>query len=153
TVRPPQSLTKWVLTAEEFATGVVGGKSNNLNALRGRLPDWIHTPKSIALPFGAFEAALRSERNRHVRERYAQCRAATASDAKALAELRSAVLQLHAPDDLRQALSEAWQKVRLPETGWEQIWRGVTRVWASKWTDRAYFSRRGRGVAHDSVFM
>src|SRR5262249_9538967 len=28
----PQPLSKWVLTAEEFAPGVVGGKSNNLNA-------------------------------------------------------------------------------------------------------------------------
>src|SRR5439155_1276325 len=111
------------------------------------------TPASIALPFGAFAAALRSECNRHVHERYEQWTRAVESDVEALAQLRSTVLQMQAPDDLRQALSEAWQKVQLPATSWEQSWRGVRRVWASKWTDRAYFSRRGRGVAHDSVFM
>ena len=39
------------------------------------------------------------------------------------------------------------------ETLLEQTWRAVCRVWASKWNDRAYLSRRARGIAHDSLQM
>ena len=48
----------------------MGGKSNNLNGLRGRLPDSIHLPTSVALPFGAFEKALLEEANRALRGQY-----------------------------------------------------------------------------------
>lgn len=37
---------------------VVGAKACNLAKLRQKLPDWILVPRSVALPFGTFEAVL-----------------------------------------------------------------------------------------------
>jgi len=37
---------------------MVGAKSRNISGLQGKLPDWIHLPTSVALPFGAFETVL-----------------------------------------------------------------------------------------------
>jgi alpha-glucan,water dikinase len=144
----------WVLGQDQFAPGLVGGKSNNLNGLRGRLPDWIHTPKSLALPFGVLERVLADETNRAVRD---ECAALIASaennPAEILARLRAKLLQLAAPAELRNALQEHWQQAGLPSVPWEQTWQAICRVWASKWNDRAYLSRRAHGVPHDSLQM
>jgi len=37
---------------QRFRPDNVGAKSRNLQRLTGRLPDWIHIPASVALPFG-----------------------------------------------------------------------------------------------------
>jgi alpha-glucan,water dikinase len=42
---------------------VVGAKACNLAKLRQKLPDWILVPRSIALPFGTFEAVLTDPTN------------------------------------------------------------------------------------------
>lgn len=42
---------------------VVGAKACNLAKLRQKLPDWILVPRSIALPFGTFEAVLTDPAN------------------------------------------------------------------------------------------
>jgi alpha-glucan,water dikinase len=151
---PRAAFSRWVLGQDEFAPGLVGGKSNNLNGLRGRLPDWIRTPKSLALPFGVFERVLEDEANRALRD---ECAALIASagenPADTLACLRAKLLQLAAPADLRNSLQEHWQRAGLPAVPWEQTWQAIRRVWASKWNDRAYLSRRARGVPHESLQM
>ena len=35
----------------------------------------------------------------------------------------------------------------------ESSWRAITKVWASKWNDRAYYARQARGLPHDRVHM
>lgn len=45
---------------------VVGAKACNLAKLRQKLPDWIMVPRSIALPFGTFEAVLTDPANEAV---------------------------------------------------------------------------------------
>ncbi|KAK9860996.1 hypothetical protein WJX84_011575 [Apatococcus fuscideae] len=50
----------WPSRAEAFSADRVGAKSMNLTQLKGQLPDWIHLPASAALPFGTFEAVLRT---------------------------------------------------------------------------------------------
>ncbi len=55
---PPPVFDGWVVAQTQFTPEIVGGKSNNLNGLRGRLPDWIHLPNSLALPFGICEKTL-----------------------------------------------------------------------------------------------
>src|SRR5262249_12302338 len=70
-----------------------------------------------------------------------------------LTRLRALVLRLSAPAELRKALTETWQRVGLPPVPWEEAWPAVCRVWASKWNERAYFSRRDRGTPHDSLRM
>jgi hypothetical protein len=41
----------------------VGAKACNLAKLRQKLPDWIMVPRSVALPFGTFEAVLTDPAN------------------------------------------------------------------------------------------
>jgi alpha-glucan,water dikinase len=154
TRRPERGVTDWVLTADRFRPGLVGGKSNNLNGLRGRLPDWIGFPASLALPFGAAERTLSDEANRDLRRRYLELLDGVEKDREAvLGKVRTLLLDLKPPAGLREALAEAWKATGLPETPWDKTWRGICRVWASKWNDRAYLSRRARGVAHEDLLM
>jgi alpha-glucan,water dikinase len=149
-VSPP----KWVLTQDDFAPGIVGGKTNNLNGLRGRLPDWIHLPASLALPFGAFEKALADDVNRELRGKYeALITAAEQNPAEVLPRVRESLLEMVPPAALRAAVEEAWQCVGLVPVPWDLAWRGIQRVWATKWNERAYLSRRARGIPHDNLRM
>jgi alpha-glucan,water dikinase len=152
--RGSDSAAAWVIGQDEFQPGIVGGKSNNLNGLRGRLSDWIHLPRSIALPFGVFERVRDDERNRWLRDECAALIAAAEErPSESLAQLRAKLLELDAPQELRTALVEKWQRAGLPPVSWEQTWHAVCRVWASKWNERAYLSRRARGVPHDGLRM
>ena len=146
--------SQWVITQDQFAPGVVGGKSNNLNGLRGRLPDWIGLPASVALPFGALEKALGDDANRELRGKVeALIASAEADPAAVLPGVRALLLEMAEPAGLRESLAEAGRRVGLPAVPWEQAWRGIRRVWASQWNDRAYLSRRARGVSHDALRM
>jgi alpha-glucan,water dikinase len=143
-----------VIGQDEFKPDLVGGKSTNLNGLRGRLADWIHLPKSIALPFGVFERVLAYEGNRRLRDECAPLIASPGENpSEVLAQVRHKVLQLAPPPELQGALHERWQQAGLPAVPWEQTWHAIRCVWASKWNDRAYLSRRARGVAQDSLIM
>src|SRR5262249_56212756 len=73
--------------------------------------------------------------------------------AEVLPQVRTLLLDLKLPAELQQSLVAAWQRVGLPPTPWDQVWRGVERVWASKWNERAYLSRRARGGAHNALWM
>jgi alpha-glucan, water dikinase len=146
--------SRWVLTQDEFTPELVGGKSNNLNGLRGRLPDWVGLPASIALPFGVFEKVLAEAGNRDVRREYeALLASAEKNPAEVLPRVRETVLKLAAPPGLREKVLEARGRARLLAVPWEQAWAAIRRVWASKWNDRAYLSRRARGVPHDGLLM
>ena len=37
--------------------------------------------------------------------------------------------------------------------GWARLWAAVCRVWASKWTDRAWLSRRAQAIRDADLFM
>lgn len=143
----------WVLTQEQFTPDWVGGKSNNLNGLRGKLADWIHLPTSLALPFGACERVL-AEANAEQRREYESLVAEVEKDPeRVLPRLRELHLQLAPPAALQQALRQAWGQAGLPAVPWEKTWTAIRRVWASKWNDRACFSRRAQGIPHDSLQM
>jgi len=144
----------WVVQAREFTAEVVGGKSNNLNGLRGRLPADIGLPVSLAVPFGVCEGVLADPANGPAREQYGELvRAAEGNPAAVLPRLRSLITGLEPPADLREALLAAWREVGLPPVPWEQAWHGIRRVWASKWNDRAFYSRRACGLPHDELLM
>lgn len=34
-----------------------------------------------------------------------------------------------------------------------QAWSAICKVWASKWTERAWLSRKARGVKDDELYM
>lgn len=142
------------IIAERFTRELVGGKSNNLNGLRGRLADWIHLPTSIALPFGACEKALADPVNNRLREKYESLLGTLDRDSPAiLAQLRALLPELMAPEALRRSLEAVWGQVGLPVVPWEQSWKSICRVWASKWNERAYLSRRARNIPHEDLWM
>jgi alpha-glucan, water dikinase len=150
----PRAFSQWAVGENAFDEEIVGGKSNNLNALRGQLSDWIGFPQSMALPFGAFEQALAAPENSATAEKIQTLLVKVPADpATRLVPVRKAVGELIAPDPLREALLGTWERVGLPPVPWEQAWRAVTNVWASKWNDRAYFSRVARGISHDDLMM
>lgn len=151
-IAPPDA--PYVITEEEFKEGLVGGKSLNLKRLRGKLPDWIHLPVLIALPFATFGKVLGSEINRKTRERYAHLSAQVEKEPKALPELRKAVMELAAPDDFHHSLRQAMEKAALtPQENTERVWECIKGVWASKWNDRAYWNRKSLGIPHENLLM
>jgi hypothetical protein len=61
---------------------VVGAKACNLAKLRQKLPDWIVVPRSVALPFGTFEAVLTDPANAAVAAELQQIQQQLAAAAK-----------------------------------------------------------------------
>jgi alpha-glucan,water dikinase len=151
---PLATIADWAIADSRFSPDIVGGKSNNLNGLRNRIPSWIHLPRSVALPFGTLERALDTEDNRAVRDRIEELlRGADANVPEVLSQVRSLASDLAAPRELKGSLLQVWEHASLPPVSWEQTWRGITRVWASKWNERAYLSRRARGVPDAELKM
>jgi len=147
--------TQYALTMEEFNERSVGGKSRHLAELRGKLPDWILLPASAALPFGVFERVLGLRLNQEIKARYEElAKQAEEGSTETLAALRETVLSLAAPEELKAGLRAAMARAGLPwPEDWTKAWRCVLRVWASKWNDRAFLSRRKLGIPHDDLCM
>ncbi len=144
----------WAIPSESFDEATVGGKSNNLNALRGKLPAWVNFPVSMALPFGVFEAILDTPANRPVREKLVDLLTEMPHDpGTRLALVRQSIEELTPPQSLQAALLSTWNRLALPPVAWNPVWRAVTRVWASKWNERAYYSRAARGIVDEDLTM
>jgi alpha-glucan,water dikinase len=150
------SFEKYAITSEDFNDRSVGGKSCHLARLRRQLPEWIQLPVSVALPFGVFERVLQLGLNREVARCYQPLTLQSARDAdeKALAALRECVLTLNAPPELPTALHAVMNTAGLPwPDDWDTAWHRIKQVWASKWNDRAYLSRRRMGIPHEDLSM
>ena len=145
----------YAIAPDRFEKGLVGGKSLHLKELRERLPDWLHVPVSVALPFGTLEKVLGTEANRDVRKHYhGLLKRLDDGDPGALEDLRRTLTNLAQPRDLDSALREVMKNAGLPTPeNTERVWGCVKRVWASKWNDRAYWNRRAFGIPHDNLLM
>jgi alpha-glucan,water dikinase len=151
----PKGFDTWVLTQDRFDAQRVGGKSNNLQALRGRLADWIRLPTSLALPFGVFEHTLEQAENHGLAEALSRLQGRIeAGPEPTLEQIRALLVQdLAAPPALRDALQETWSRAALPDLEWDTAWDAIKRVWASKWNARAWYSRRNRGIDDGDLSM
>ncbi len=152
---PLPPFTSYVIPAAAFREGLVGGKSNNLVRLRERLPGWIHVPRSVAIPFGVFEEVLAMDRNREIKSEYERLTSGLDGRRREiLAGIRRILLDLAPPDELPSALRRVMEEEGLPwPDDWDETWMCIKRVWASKWNERAYLSRKARGIADDDLFM
>jgi alpha-glucan,water dikinase len=145
----------YAITEDEFSPSLVGGKSLNSRALKGRVPDSIGLPSSAAIPFGVFEAVLEDGRNAGVRK---TCDALTKTiddePETVLAGLRNEIGKLAPPEGFQPSLKEALTRsgMPVPEDA-EGMWGCIKRVWASKWNLRAYLSRRTLGIPHEDLLM
>ena len=85
--------------------------------LQGKIPDWIHTPDGVAIPFGAFDAVLQDEVNADVSVDFVKA-AGSGGTADAnlpnLESIQGVILRLRAPDSLRQQLREAFAEEGAP---------------------------------------
>lgn len=156
--RLPQAgrlLDQYAITQEDFTERVVGGKSCHLARLRRELPDWIHLPASVALPFGVFERVLNQGINKETARQYQQLLQQLEKDeTETLPELRKTAMSLKAPEALQAALHDAMNIAALPwPDDWEAAWNRIQQVWASKWNERAYLSRRRMNIPHDRLLM
>ncbi|CAI5459203.1 unnamed protein product [Closterium sp. Yama58-4] len=159
-IKRKQFAGRYAVTSNEFTPELVGAKSRNIAGLQGKLPSWIHLPTSVALPFGSFESALADPINQSVA---AEIKALSADlergDVSMLPNIRRAVLGLKAPPQLVSDLKDAMKRSNMPWPGdegegrWEKAWGAITRVWASKWNERAYVSMRKARLDFNSLSM
>ena len=149
-----RSFSSWVVPDDQFNEKIVGGKSNNLQVLRGHLSKWISFPQSIALPFGVFEQTLASSENRELAQALAGLlQQAPRNPEIHLPQIRQLLQGLFAPEALQKALLTTWSEVGLPQMDWKLIWQTIKSVWASKWNERAWYSRTARNINHDDLMM
>ncbi len=155
TKRVRTDFNAYTICSRDFKDSLVGGKSNNLICLQNKLPDWIHLPASVALPFGVFEKVLALDTNKEIAERYRKIlNRIEENPGKTLSEIRKTLLALDAPEELFSNLLKVMRNAGLgrPEKQ-DDAWMCIKRVWASKWNERAYFSRKTRGIPHEDLFM
>jgi alpha-glucan,water dikinase len=147
--------TRYAVGLGEFNERVVGGKSCHQASLKGRLPDWIKLPPSVALPFGVFERVLELGENREIATRCRELlRQADEGNLESLAPLRETVRTLAAPEELKTALTGTMAGAGLAvPADWDKTWSRIKQVWASKWNERAFLSRRKMGMPNEQLFM
>ena len=151
----PPAFSSFAISSRDFHENLVGGKSLNLRHLHGRLPDWIHMPLSAAIPFGVYENVIAMDMNKNIAGRYHELvKGIEGNPGEILPEIRKTVLGLEAPEELKSSL-----RTVMDESGmgwpdhWNEAWLCIKKVWASKWNERAYVSRRARGIPHEDLFM
>ena len=173
-IRRREFMGRHAVPSPEFTSEIVGSKSRNLQELRGRLPDWINLPASVALPFCTFDAVLASPANAHVLAELEQCRlelgALDFGDANKfvnlLERMRRAIAQMVPTSELLSEMQAsfaaerlAWPEGSLGPEGRGGVgagvhaWAAITGVWGSKYNERAVLSCRKAGIKHEDVSM
>ena len=152
--RRPVPFSRWMLAAPDFTREFLGGKSNNLNLLRGKLPEWMHLPAAVALPFGCCEKTLEHPLNENLRKELKILTSKAEDDPmRWLPEAREIVLKLYPVPEFRDEFTAFYGNSGLPPLHWDHAWRAIKRVWASKWNERAFLSRRALGLPHAALQM
>jgi alpha-glucan,water dikinase len=152
----PVKFKTYVLSSHDFTEELVGGKSLNLTSLRDSLPSWINTPRSVAIPFGVCEKVLDDKLNNEVKKRYDELLSRVdEKPEETVPELRQTIKSLNASPELLSELKEVMKKegFKWPSDDKDRLWERITGVWASKWTERAYVSRKKWGIKHDELSM
>jgi alpha-glucan,water dikinase len=150
--------TAHAITIREFAEASVGGKSNHLKQLQGKLPDWVVLPASVAIPFGVFENLLREKVNADTAADFdlllSRLEGEEGEVPAILSLLQETILRLDAPEMIVSALRKTFGESGLPwPADWNGAWTCIKKVWASKWNERAYLSRRASNIPDRDLFM
>ncbi len=145
----------YTVPSTDFNEKIVGGKSNNLTFLKNKLPDWIHLPTSVAMPFGIFERVLNDDKNQEVAKQYYNLvNKINNKQSEILSDVRKLLLNINSIEEIESSLQNVMGSSGLPyPDNWDNAFRCIKQVWASKWNDRAYLSRQARGIPHDSLLM
>jgi len=151
----PVSFGGYGVSSRDFTDQLVGGKSLQLMALRGKLPAWIHLPRSVAVPFCVCERVLAAKQNEEVWQRYnTLLDQVDTTPREILPRLRESVMDLNAPPEMRATLHEVMVEEGMGwPADWETLWTRIKHVWASKWNERAFWSRKKWRIPHDRLYM
>jgi len=149
------SFAGYGVSSRDFTDQLVGGKSLQLLALEDKLPAWIHMPRSVAVPFCVCEKVLGDKQNKEVRQRYDTfLDQVDTTPNEILPRLRETIMDLTAPPELRATLLEVMVEEGMAwPADWETLWSRIKHVWASKWNERAFWSRKKWRIPHDSLYM
>ncbi len=160
---PTPVFSACAIPMDAFNDKNTGGKSNNLRRMHGKLPDWIHLPASAALPFGVFEKVLAWTPNKELSERHSELilrlnKETESSHSGLLEDIKKTILALKSPDELFSSLCTVMENSGVGRPGdwpekWEDAWTCIKLVWASKWNERAYLSRKANGIPHEYLIM
>jgi len=162
TVSKPAACAKNVLIDTEFSTSHLGGKSNNLQQVRSKvaeLPSFVRLPQSVAMPFGTFEKVLEEADNAEVAKEIAALEKKLVGgqqDAPVLEQIRGHIMGVAVPQPVQAELLEACKAAGFPEeltADADACIEAAKGVWASKWGDRAAYSRNAAKVPHDALQM
>jgi alpha-glucan,water dikinase len=63
---PEDKIDKYIILPEEYTYLRAGGKSNNLNKIRGKVEEWINLPECITMQFNSAEDIIASSENSKV---------------------------------------------------------------------------------------
>ena len=173
-IKRREFMGRHAVPSPEFTSDIVGSKSRNLQDLRGRLPDWINLPASVALPFCTFDAVLTHPDNDFVLQQLEQLRfelhnldfGDTAAFESLLGRMRATIQDMVPTEELVREMMAAFDAEGLPwpagrlgpasrgATGDAALaWAAITGVWASKYNERAVLSCRKAGLKHEDVSM
>ena len=160
---------KFALESSQFNDQVVGGKSKNLELLRGRTPSWIQLPSSVALPFGTFDATLNDPINSTIKSKIGSKISLLRSfDDSAdgdgfrslIDEIKCTIAELKPTKMLQSELKSCFVKENLEWPGdletsvkGKEAWQTICGVWASKYNERAVLSCKKAGLNHEDLNM
>jgi alpha-glucan,water dikinase len=152
---PTPTLEPGVVLPADFSRDVVGGKALHLAELQSQLPEWVRVPPMMALRFGTFESVLADSANGSNADQYERLTGKVDTDPEqVLPTIRKTLARLTCPAWLRSEIEQYAAQVGLPAAdAWDPLWQSIAQVWASQWTDRAYWARRRLGIKHKSLHM
>ncbi len=149
------TFTSYAAASKKFTSKIVGGKSLKLQQLKDKIPAWLHIPRSAAIPFCSCERVLTIKANKPLLKIYNELtRVLDRNPLQNLLKLRQCINQLSAPPTLPKSLRQAMADEGLgwPDD-WPLLWSRIKQIWASKWNERAYWSRKKWRLEHDKLTM
>ena len=161
-IKTGEKYEKIFLELNEFNKDCVGAKSNNTAKVYGKVPDcdWLKYPESFAIPFNVNEYFLSLPENKEINEEIAEY----------IQKIEIAIKK----DDIRDLLekcqkltmeikfveNEETKKLKdrliafgVKESEFEQAFKAIKSVWASKYNERVYIATSKVGIKMEDIRM
>eukprot|EP00828_Plagiopyla_frontata_P040543 TRINITY_DN5527_c0_g1_i9.p1 TRINITY_DN5527_c0_g1~~TRINITY_DN5527_c0_g1_i9.p1 ORF type:complete len:844 (-),score=166.05 TRINITY_DN5527_c0_g1_i9:182-2713(-) len=153
------NLSKYLLNSHEFTSSVVGAKSNNLERIRGKMPEWINLPSNCSIQFGVVEEILSLPENSKLQEslqtivkQFESNQLDNPNNSDLLNQCQQLIMNLQFPQNEKgKNLNQALLEIGIEQS--EVAWKKITSVFASKYNTRAYLAVKKRGINLSQIRM
>ena len=158
-LEPPPMFKKSLLSMDEFSQKHSGAKSNNLKNLRNKLDKNIKLPESACIPFQMCEHSISLEPTVSTKLASLVEKVSTIKSVKKMNKMlyqcKDLIMSLkfHENDEHHRFLKDQLLKFGIAANQFEQAWKSIKRVWASKFNERAFLATQKLGVRLDQIFM